>query len=44
MRSLEINPGEADTISNIGTFHLAEGQINEAVAAYRARWKSTLVT
>jgi type II protein arginine methyltransferase len=35
MRALEINPGDADTISNIGTFHLAEGQINEAVTAYR---------
>ncbi len=35
MRALEINPGDADTISNIGTFHLTEGQINEAVTAYQ---------
>jgi type II protein arginine methyltransferase len=34
-RALEINPDDADTIGNIGTFHLAEGHIIEAVAAFR---------
>ena len=33
--ALEINPDDADTISNIGTFHLTEGHIIEAVAAFR---------
>ncbi len=35
MRALEINPDDAGTISNIGTIHLAEGRIVEAVAAFR---------
>jgi protein O-GlcNAc transferase len=34
--ALEINPDDADTISNIGTFHLTEGHIIEAVAAFRS--------
>jgi Tfp pilus assembly protein PilF len=34
--ALEINPDDADTISNIGTFHLTEGYIIEAVAAFRS--------
>jgi Flp pilus assembly protein TadD len=36
IRALEINPDDADTISNIGTFHLTEGYIIEAVAAFRS--------
>jgi type II protein arginine methyltransferase len=34
-RALEISPNNAEAISNIGTFHLAEGRIIEAVAAFR---------
>ena len=35
MRALEIKPDDPDTIVNKGTFHLQEGGLNEALAAFR---------
>jgi predicted nicotinamide N-methyase len=35
MRALEIDPGDIDAINNMGAIHLGEGQLIEAVAAYR---------
>jgi type II protein arginine methyltransferase len=35
MRAREIKPDDADTISNLGSLHLTEGRINEAVTAFR---------
>ena len=35
LRAREINPDDPDILSNVGSFHLGEGQVSEAVAAYR---------
>jgi type II protein arginine methyltransferase len=34
-RALEIKPDDLDAIANVGTLHLHEGRLNEALAAYR---------
>ena len=34
-RSLEIKPDDPGAISNLGTFHLANGRLAAALAAYR---------
>jgi predicted nicotinamide N-methyase len=34
-RALEIKPCDPDTIANMGSFHLREGQLTEAMAAYK---------